>query len=102
MAVRQSTTLAVSGKFSRLSENPTEFYAQRMNDLTEGRKRVPIRDLYPHFTAVELARAEHYFLAYIKAVLRVCEEIENDPKKRAHFADLTASRRNARMGSPSR
>jgi len=53
---------------------------------SSGHKReVAIRDLFPNKTDEELEHAEEVLHAYFEVILRVCEDIENDPETRARY-----------------
>ena len=54
------------------------------------KKPVPtIRDLYPDFTAEQLAVAEDNIEQYLTLVLRIYERIQSEPESYARFRALT-------------
>lgn len=48
-----------------------------------------IRELYPHLTEMELAKAEDNLEQYLLLMLRIYERIQNDPESHARFRALT-------------
>lgn len=72
-----------------------------MTTSNNQQSRQLLKEFHPGHDDHELIRLEEQFTNYLKAVLRVCEEIESNPQKLARFRTLTAPKRSARMAPQS-